>query len=81
MELFQTDDHYIVQDGQHSLWCNRSADGKLIPQHGSALATAWNPVCLGTIEGVIGKIKVHSGTYELYVMHSELEGALALSSM
>ncbi|XP_033632502.1 phosphatidylinositide phosphatase SAC2-like [Asterias rubens] len=60
MELFQTDDHYIVQDGQHSLWCSRSADGKLIPQHGSALATAWNPVCLGTIEGVIGKIKVHS---------------------
>ncbi|XP_038045460.1 phosphatidylinositide phosphatase SAC2-like [Patiria miniata] len=58
MELFQTDDHYIVQDGQHSLWCSRS-DGKLEPQHGSALANAWNPVCLGTVDGVIGKIKVH----------------------
>ncbi|XP_022080789.1 phosphatidylinositide phosphatase SAC2-like [Acanthaster planci] len=58
MELFQTDDHYIVQDGQHSLWCSRS-DGKLDPQEGSALANAWNPVCLGTVDGVIGKIKVH----------------------
>ena len=35
---------------------------------GSALATAWNPVCLGTVDGVIGKIKVHPGLYTIGVL-------------
>ena len=33
MELYQADDHYILQDGDFSLWCSRT-DGKLIPQTG-----------------------------------------------
>ncbi|XP_077992245.1 phosphatidylinositide phosphatase SAC2-like [Glandiceps talaboti] len=58
MELFQAHDHYIVQDGEHSLWCSRF-DGRLTPKCGSDLCSAWNPVCLGQIEGVIGKIQIH----------------------
>lgn len=68
MELFQTDDHYIIYDNEFSLWCNRK-DGHLEPKPGisfserynrcSEVATAWNPVCLGVIYGVIGKIQIH----------------------
>ncbi|XP_077870090.1 phosphatidylinositide phosphatase SAC2-like [Saccoglossus kowalevskii] len=58
MELFQAHDHYIIQDGEHSLWCNRF-DGRLSPRSGSDLCTAWNPVCLGQVEGVIGKLQIH----------------------
>ena len=47
MELFQTDDHYIVQDGQHSLWCSRS-DGKLIPQEGKLFTTFDIYICTFT---------------------------------
>ena len=28
---------------------------------GSDICSAWNPVCLGTLLGVIGKMKTHSG--------------------
>ncbi|XP_072177486.1 phosphatidylinositide phosphatase SAC2-like [Diadema setosum] len=58
MELHQTDDNYIIQDKDFSLWCSR-VDGKLTPQPGSALVNAWNPVCLGKVLGVIGKIRIH----------------------
>ncbi|XP_070539882.1 phosphatidylinositide phosphatase SAC2-like isoform X2 [Ptychodera flava] len=58
MELFQAHDHYIIQDGEYSLWCNRF-DGRLTPRSGSDLCSAWNPVCLGQVEGVIGKIQIH----------------------
>lgn len=27
------------------------------------LLLAWNPICLGLIEGVIGKIQLHSGMF------------------
>ena len=33
MELFMTESHYIVQDGEFSLWCERSS-GKLVPKEG-----------------------------------------------
>ena len=33
MELFMTESHYIVQDGEFSLWCDRS-NGKLVPKEG-----------------------------------------------
>ncbi|CAG5125736.1 unnamed protein product, partial [Candidula unifasciata] len=58
MELFQTDLHYILLDGEHSLWCSRTT-GKLEPKKGNDLANAWNPVCVGQVYGVIGKVKLH----------------------
>lgn len=27
------------------------------------LLLAWNPICLGLVEGVIGKIQLHSGMF------------------
>jgi hypothetical protein len=58
MELFEARDHFIIQNGEHALWCNRF-DGSLTARRGSDICTAWNPVCLGVIQGVIGKMKIH----------------------
>uniref|UniRef100_UPI00358EFBBB phosphatidylinositide phosphatase SAC2 isoform X2 n=1 Tax=Myxine glutinosa TaxID=7769 RepID=UPI00358EFBBB len=57
MELFQAQEHFIVQQGEKALWCSRK-DGSLHARSASALLHAWNPVCLGLVEGVIGKIKL-----------------------
>ncbi|XP_053406401.1 phosphatidylinositide phosphatase SAC2-like [Mercenaria mercenaria] len=58
MEVFQTDNHYIILDGEYSLWCSRR-HGTLEPKTGNDLCSAWNPVCIGLVYGVIGKIKIH----------------------
>ncbi|XP_071828390.1 phosphatidylinositide phosphatase SAC2-like isoform X2 [Apostichopus japonicus] len=71
MELFQTDDHYIIYDNEYSLWCCRKT-GFLEPKLGSELATAWNPVCLGVIYGVIGKIQIHrDGDWQLLLIKGQ----------
>ncbi|GAB6027073.1 hypothetical protein CHUAL_013799 [Chamberlinius hualienensis] len=57
MELFETNDDYIILDGEFSLWCNRDT-GKLTPKFGWEIATAWNPSCLGKVYGIIGKVKI-----------------------
>ncbi|XP_054840087.1 phosphatidylinositide phosphatase SAC2 isoform X1 [Eublepharis macularius] len=59
MELFQAKDHYILQQGERALWCSR-ADGGFQLRPATDLLLAWNPICLGLIEGVIGKIQLHS---------------------
>ncbi|XP_051946437.1 phosphatidylinositide phosphatase SAC2-like isoform X2 [Xyrauchen texanus] len=59
MELFQAKDHYILQSGDNALWCSRK-DGSLIVRPATDLLLAWNPVCLGLVEGVIGKIQLHA---------------------
>ncbi|XP_035672424.1 phosphatidylinositide phosphatase SAC2-like [Branchiostoma floridae] len=58
MELYQAHDHYILLDGEHSLWCSRF-DGKLTARTGEDLCNAWNPVCLGLVHGVIGKVQLY----------------------
>ncbi|KAK2488489.1 hypothetical protein MC885_012583, partial [Smutsia gigantea] len=60
MELFQAKDHYILQQGERALWCSRR-DGSLQLRPATDLLLAWNPICLGLVEGVIGKIQLHSG--------------------
>ncbi|KAF6030421.1 hypothetical protein EB796_011262 [Bugula neritina] len=57
MEVYEASDFFIIQDGDHSLWCNRNT-GSIEARPGEALCEAWNPVCIGKIDGVIGKIKV-----------------------
>jgi hypothetical protein len=37
MELLMTESHYILQDGEYSLWCSRS-DGTLVPKDGKFFA-------------------------------------------
>uniref|UniRef100_UPI00398E5587 phosphatidylinositide phosphatase SAC2 isoform X2 n=1 Tax=Pristiophorus japonicus TaxID=55135 RepID=UPI00398E5587 len=59
MELFQAKDHYIVQSGEKALWCSRK-DGSLQVRPATDLLLAWNPICLGLVEGVIGKIQLHT---------------------
>ncbi|XP_061601760.1 phosphatidylinositide phosphatase SAC2 isoform X2 [Cololabis saira] len=59
MELFQAKDEYILQSGDRALWCSRR-DGSLTVRPATDLLLAWNPVCLGLVEGVIGKIQLHT---------------------
>ncbi|XP_041866393.1 phosphatidylinositide phosphatase SAC2 isoform X2 [Melanotaenia boesemani] len=59
MELFQAKDEYILQSGDHALWCSRK-DGTMTVRPATDLLLAWNPVCLGLVEGVIGKIQLHT---------------------
>uniref|UniRef100_A0A672NSV0 SAC domain-containing protein n=1 Tax=Sinocyclocheilus grahami TaxID=75366 RepID=A0A672NSV0_SINGR len=58
MELFQAKDHYILQSGDNALWCSRK-DGSMAVRPATDLLLAWNPVCLGFVEGIIGKIQLH----------------------
>ncbi|XP_075573586.1 phosphatidylinositide phosphatase SAC2 isoform X6 [Pelecanus crispus] len=59
MELFQAKDHYILQSGERALWCSRR-DGSLRLRAATDLLLAWNPICLGLVEGVIGKVQLHT---------------------
>ncbi|XP_038140063.1 phosphatidylinositide phosphatase SAC2 isoform X2 [Cyprinodon tularosa] len=59
MELFQAKDEYILQSGDQALWCSRK-DGSMAVRPATDLLLAWNPVCMGLVEGVIGKIQLHT---------------------
>ncbi|CAJ1066585.1 phosphatidylinositide phosphatase SAC2-like isoform X2 [Xyrichtys novacula] len=59
MELFQAKDDYILQSGDNALWCSRK-DGTMVVRPATDLLLAWNPVCLGLVEGVVGKIQLHT---------------------
>ncbi|XP_075468166.1 phosphatidylinositide phosphatase SAC2 isoform X1 [Ascaphus truei] len=59
MELFQAKDHYILQSGESALWCSRK-DGSLQTRAATDLLLAWNPICLGLVEGIIGKVQLHT---------------------
>ncbi|CAL9688195.1 unnamed protein product [Knipowitschia caucasica] len=59
MELFQAKDQYILQSGDRALWCSRK-DGTMALRPATDLLLAWNPVCLGIVEGIIGKIQLHA---------------------
>uniref|UniRef100_T1IJ69 SAC domain-containing protein n=1 Tax=Strigamia maritima TaxID=126957 RepID=T1IJ69_STRMM len=58
MELIQTDDYYILLDGEHTLWCNRYT-GQITPRQDANLLDEDNPTCLGHIYGIIGKITIY----------------------
>ncbi|KAM9395205.1 phosphatidylinositide phosphatase SAC2 [Salvelinus alpinus] len=59
MELFQAKDHYILQSADHALWCSR-IDGTMNVRPATDLLLAWNPTCLGLVEGLVGKIQLHT---------------------
>eukprot|EP00063_Salmo_salar_P034906 XP_014009741.1 PREDICTED: phosphatidylinositide phosphatase SAC2-like [Salmo salar] len=59
MELFQAKDHYILQSGDHALWCSR-IDGTMNVRPATDLLLARNPTCLGLVEGLVGKIQLHT---------------------
>ncbi|KAM9810025.1 phosphatidylinositide phosphatase SAC2 isoform 1-T1 [Syngnathus typhle] len=59
MELFQAKDDYILQNEDRALWYSRK-DGTVTLKPATDLLLAWNPVCLGLVEGIIGKIQLHT---------------------
>ncbi|XP_029188502.2 phosphatidylinositide phosphatase SAC2-like [Acropora millepora] len=60
MELFQSQDNFIIVNGTHSLWCNRQ-DGRLQARIGVDLGEAWSLRCRGIVYGIIGKIQFFPG--------------------
>lgn len=56
MEVFRTDDFYILVKNEHSLWWDRQT-GAFIPKTGWDLADADDPHCIGVCYGLIGKVE------------------------
>ncbi|KAM4703825.1 phosphatidylinositide phosphatase SAC2 [Rhinophrynus dorsalis] len=77
MELFQAKDHYILQSGESALWCSR-LDGSLSTRAATDLLLAWNPICLGLVEGIIGKVQLHTDLpwWLLLIRQKSLIGSL-----
>ena len=71
MELFVAGDYYIIQRSDYGLWCSR-LDGSLVAKTASDITHAWNPICLGKIYGVIGKIKIHPDSDTRLLLISEI---------
>lgn len=61
MELLEDKDHFIIRNGEHSLWCSR-IDGSLTARRSDDIFHAENPICLGLVYGVIGKLRISPDT-------------------
>ncbi|KAH8878178.1 Phosphatidylinositide phosphatase SAC2 [Schistosoma japonicum] len=59
MDLIETNTFYIIINGSQALYCDR-LNGKLTVRHASDIINEWNPICLGKVDGVIGKIRYHA---------------------
>ncbi|KAF2369007.1 SAC domain [Trinorchestia longiramus] len=59
MEVLQTSDFYILNKGQHSLWFDRRT-GNHEYKTCWDLAAAHNPVCLGVVHILLGKLQIHA---------------------
>ncbi|XP_049823594.1 phosphatidylinositide phosphatase SAC2 isoform X2 [Aethina tumida] len=62
MELFRTNEFYIFVNGEYSLWWDRQT-GAFIPKTGWDLTDADDPICLGIIDGIVGKLE-HSAVFD-----------------
>ena len=60
IEVVQTADYYILVRGEHSLWWRRS-DGGVTAHSAWDLASADDPVCLGTCQALIGRVQASAG--------------------
>ncbi|KAL1424091.1 hypothetical protein MTO96_003595 [Rhipicephalus appendiculatus] len=67
MEILMTPDYYVIVDGEETLWCSR-IDGKLEPRKRSELHQLTDPVCLGTVYGIIGKFQPHPDSDQRLVL-------------
>lgn len=63
MEVFLSLGDVILYDAKanQSLWCNRS-DGSFLISSGEKFQDVWNPVLLGTVHGIIGKMQILPGS-------------------
>ncbi|KAF6209113.1 hypothetical protein GE061_014856 [Apolygus lucorum] len=55
MEIFRTDEFYVLMNSESSLWCNRRT-GEIEAKPGWELANSGDPECLGIFYGLIGKV-------------------------
>ncbi|XP_075229040.1 phosphatidylinositide phosphatase spermathreecae isoform X2 [Lycorma delicatula] len=58
MELFRTEDYYVMLNSISSLWCCRKT-GEIKVKPGWELANSGDLECLGIFYGLIGKIEFH----------------------
>eukprot|EP00111_Clytia_hemisphaerica_P023739 TCONS_00069961-protein len=63
MEVFLSLGDVILYDALKNLclWCNRS-DGSFLTSTGEKFQEVWNPVLLGTVYGIIGKMQILPGS-------------------
>ncbi|XP_073970168.1 phosphatidylinositide phosphatase spermathreecae isoform X3 [Rhodnius prolixus] len=68
MEVFRTDEFYVLMNGESSLWCNRRT-GEVDAKPGWELANSGDPECLGIFYGLVGKIDFQiDGEYRLMLI-------------
>lgn len=71
MEVYQTESHYVLFDGDYSLWCSRS-DGSIKAGTGE-LPPSWNAECIGIVYGLVGKVKIHTDSeWKLILVKSQV---------
>uniref|UniRef100_A0A023EYP6 Putative inositol-145-triphosphate 5-phosphatase synaptojanin inp51/inp52/inp53 family n=1 Tax=Triatoma infestans TaxID=30076 RepID=A0A023EYP6_TRIIF len=68
MEVFRTDEFYVLMNGESSLWYNRRT-GEVDAKPGWELANSGDPECLGIFYGLVGKIDFQiDGEYRLMLI-------------
>ncbi|XP_059468988.1 phosphatidylinositide phosphatase SAC2 isoform X2 [Neocloeon triangulifer] len=80
IELFRTDDFYILQSGEHSLWWDRNT-ALCTPKSGWDLVDAVNPECLGIFFGLVGKIELNPGLLPRLILIKSVESVGQLPGM
>ncbi|CAH1404834.1 unnamed protein product [Nezara viridula] len=77
MEVFRTEDFYVLMNSESSLWCNRKT-GDISVRPGWELANSGDVECLGVFFGLVGKIsfQAESETRLLLIKETEVVGDL-----
>lgn len=56
------------ENGLYWIDCSAELTRKYVLFPATDLLLAWNPICLGLVEGVIGKVQLHTGTFFLMLL-------------
>ncbi|CAA9999838.1 unnamed protein product [Nesidiocoris tenuis] len=77
MEVFRTDEFYVLMNTESSLWCNRRT-GAIEVKPGWELANSGDPECLGIFYGLVGKVdfQVDGEARLLLIKETDPVGAL-----
>ncbi|XP_054278972.1 phosphatidylinositide phosphatase SAC2 [Macrosteles quadrilineatus] len=75
IEVFRTDQFYILLNNLSSLWCNRKT-GEYQVKPGWELANSGDPECLGMCYGLVGQVDLLSDTHLLLVREVARVGEL-----
>ncbi|CAL8087034.1 unnamed protein product [Calicophoron daubneyi] len=77
MDLVETNANYIFKSGSKALYCDRLT-GKLSIKDAAKIYKEWSPVCLGKVDGIIGKLRYYPDSCWriLFIRDSEHVGYL-----